>query len=87
MNGSLALCAAKIADLQSALDQPDTRVEAIEVLRTLVERIVLISAGKCPNRPRPSQKPRETTRRKIGTSRNTPIPFPHRPITVYSAAR
>ena len=48
MNGSLALYAAKIADLQSALDQPDTRVEAIEVLRTLVERIVLISAGKCP---------------------------------------
>ena len=35
------LYAAKVADLQAALEQPDIRLEAMDVLRTLIERIVL----------------------------------------------
>ena len=36
-----ALYAVKVAELQAAMDQPDIRVEAMEMLRTLIERIVL----------------------------------------------
>jgi site-specific DNA recombinase len=43
------LYAAKIADLQAALDQPDIRLEAIDVLRTLIERIVLTPDKSAPN--------------------------------------
>ncbi len=44
-----ALYAAKVAELQTALDQPDIRVEAMEVLRTLIERIVLTPDEAAPN--------------------------------------
>ena len=43
------LYAAKVAELQTALDQPDIRVEAMEVLRTLIERIVLTPDETAPN--------------------------------------
>ena len=35
------LYAAKVADLQSALNEPDVRPEAVDALRLLIERIVL----------------------------------------------
>ena len=38
-----------MAELQTALDQPDIRVEAMEVLRTLIERIVLTPDKTAPN--------------------------------------
>ena len=44
-----ALYAAKIADLQAALNQPDIRLEAMAVLRTLIERIVLTPDESAPN--------------------------------------
>ncbi len=44
-----ALYAAKMAELQTALDQPDVLVEAMEVLRTLIERIVLTPDETTPN--------------------------------------
>jgi len=44
-----SLYAAKVADLQAALDQPDIRLETMEVLRTLVERIVLTPDENAPN--------------------------------------
>jgi site-specific DNA recombinase len=45
-----ALYAAKVAELQTALDQPDIRVETMEVLRTLIERIVLTPDETAPDR-------------------------------------
>jgi len=44
-----ALYAAKVAELHTALDQPHIRVEAMEVLRTLIERIVLTPDETAPN--------------------------------------
>jgi hypothetical protein len=44
-----ALYAAKIADLQAALNQPDVRLEAMAVLRSLIERIVLTPDESAPN--------------------------------------
>jgi site-specific DNA recombinase len=44
-----ALYAAKVADLQAALEQPDIRLEAMDVLRTLIERIVLTPDEHAPN--------------------------------------
>jgi site-specific DNA recombinase len=44
-----ALYAAKVANLQAALDQPDIRIEAMEVLQTLIERIVLTPDENAPN--------------------------------------
>ena len=38
-----------MAELQTALDQPDIRVEAMEVLRTLIERMVLTPNEATPN--------------------------------------
>jgi len=38
-----------VAELQTALDRPDIRVEAMEVLRTLIERIVLPPDETAPN--------------------------------------
>jgi len=38
-----------MAELQTALDQPDIRVEAMEVLRTLIERMVLTPNETSPN--------------------------------------
>lgn len=45
-----ALYAAKIADLQAALEKPDIRVEAMEKLQALIERIVLTPDETAPDR-------------------------------------
>jgi len=45
-----ALYTSKVANLQAALDQPDIRIEAMEVLQTLIERIVLTPDEHAPDR-------------------------------------
>jgi hypothetical protein len=45
-----ALYAAKVADLQAALNEPDIRREAMAALQTLIERIVLTPDERAPNR-------------------------------------
>ena len=45
-----ALYAAKVADLQAALNHPDIRVEAMEALQTLIERIVLTPNENAPDK-------------------------------------
>ena len=47
---AVALYAAKVADLQAALNQPDIRLEAMEALQTLIERIVLTPDESAPDR-------------------------------------
>jgi len=44
-----AFYAAKVAYLNAALDQPDIRLEAMEVLRSLIERMVLTPNEATPN--------------------------------------
>ena len=45
-----ALYAAKVTDLQAALNHPDIRVEAMEALQTLIERIVLTPNENAPHK-------------------------------------
>jgi site-specific DNA recombinase len=45
-----ALYSAKVADLQAALNHPDIRVEAMEALQTLIERIVLTPDENAPDK-------------------------------------
>ena len=48
------LYAVKVAELQTTLDQPDIRVEAMEVLRTLIEWIVLTPDDQPSRNRRPA---------------------------------
>ncbi len=40
---------AKVANLQKALEQPDVRTQAIEAIRTLIEKIVLTPDDNAPD--------------------------------------